>query len=123
MRRSPLRSLLRKQDFDSVFREGTSAATSLLVLYARKNGLGFDRLGLSVGRKIGTAVVRNRIRRLFREVMRILPKARAGHYDFVLIARKTAPGMTFSDCMRNIEKCLRDIVQKDEFPESPHFIG
>ena len=116
MRKSPLRSLSRKQDFESVFREGVSAATSHLVLYARTNGLGFDRLGLSVSRKIGTAVTRNRVKRLLREAMRILPVPRAGTHDFILIARKPAPDGTRDIFMHDIEKCLQEIRKKEDRP-------
>lgn len=117
MRRSPLRSLVRKQDFESVFREGVSAATPLLVLYARTNGLGDDRLGLSVSKKIGKAVTRNRIKRLLREAMRTLTAARTLHYDFILIARKPAPGGTLDDFIHDIEKCLREIgIKADTLP-------
>jgi ribonuclease P protein component len=109
-----LRSLVRKQDFESVFRDGVSVATPLLVLYARTNGLGNDRLGLSVSKKIGTAVTRNRIKRLLREAMRTLTVARTLNYDFVLIARKPAPGGTLDDFIHDIGKCLREIIIKTD---------
>ncbi|HMK49663.1 MAG TPA: ribonuclease P protein component, partial [Thermodesulfovibrionales bacterium] len=65
-----MRSLTRRRDFDFVFKEGSSAATKSLVIYARPNELDFCRLGLSVSKKIGKAVTRNRVKRLLREAMR-----------------------------------------------------
>ena len=56
-------------------------------MYAKRNGLSYNRLGITVSKKIGKAVVRNRAKRRLREVYRItLPDLKSG-YDFVLVAR------------------------------------
>jgi ribonuclease P protein component len=66
-------------------------------LYARDNELGYHRLGITVSRKVGNAVVRNRVKRLFREVFR---KLRAGipHYcDWVVNARQGCARATYRE--------------------------
>ena len=85
--------LSRSRDFDAVYRRGTSASTRYLVLHwfpRETDGDGPSRLGLAVPRSVGSAVVRNRMKRLLREAWReLLPDVPAGH-DYVLVAR---PGL------------------------------
>jgi ribonuclease P protein component len=85
--------LSRSKDFDAVYRRGRSASSRYLVLhwFAREDVPGGDpRLGLAVPRSVGTAVARNRVKRLLREAWReLLPKVPPGH-DYVLAAR---PGL------------------------------
>lgn len=85
--------LSRSRDFDDVYRRGTSASSRYLVLhwFPRENdGEGDPRLGLAVPRAVGSAVVRNRMKRQLREAWRqVLPEVPAGH-DYVVVAR---PGL------------------------------
>ena len=82
--------LSRSRDFDTVYRRGQSASTRYLVLhwFPRDEDLeGTPRLGLAVPRSVGSAVVRNRAKRLLREAWReLLETVPAGH-DYVLAAR------------------------------------
>ena len=85
--------LSRSRDFDAVYRQGRSVATRFLVLhwFPREDGEGDPRLGLSVPRAVGNAVVRNRIKRQLREVWRAqLPEVSPGQ-DYVLIVRPGLP--------------------------------
>ena len=86
--------LSRSRDFDAVYRKGRSVSTRYLVLYAfpREEGeTGPDpRLGLAVSRKVGGAVVRNRLKRRLREVFDALADTVRPGYDYVLVAR---PGL------------------------------
>jgi ribonuclease P protein component len=85
--------LSRSRDFDDVYRRGTSASTRYLVLHwfpREEDPDGEPRLGLAGPRSVGSAVGRNRVKRLHREVWRnLLPSVPAGH-DYVLVAR---PGL------------------------------
>ncbi len=85
--------LSRSGDFDRVYREGRSHGNRYLVLYAfpreRDGGEGGEglRLGLSVGRKVGGAVERNKVKRSLREAFWSLAERLPEDYDFVLLAR------------------------------------
>lgn len=62
-------------------------ANGLLVLYARPNRTGGNRVGVTVSKKIGKAVVRNRVRRRLREVYRLNEARFAPGWDIVVVAR------------------------------------
>src|SRR5437762_13147638 len=79
--------LRRPADFQAVYDRRRSAADGTLVVYARENGLPHSRAGLSVSKKFGGAVVRNRIRRLLREAYRLERDGLPAGVDLVLIPR------------------------------------
>ena len=73
--------------FKAVYDLKKSASDARLVVYAGPNGLAHPRLGLSVSRKVGGAVVRNRFKRLFREAFRLSQHELPAGVDLVLIPR------------------------------------
>jgi ribonuclease P protein component len=83
--------LTRSRDFDAVYRHGRSVSTRFLVVYwfVREDD-GSPRLGLAVPRSIGTAVVRNRLKRQLREIWRTRLGSIPSGRDYVLVAR---PGL------------------------------
>ncbi len=85
------RRLSRSGEFDRVYRDGSSHATRYLVLYSfpRKSEEEDDevRLGVSVSRKVGGAVDRNKAKRVLREAFWALSERLPARHDFVLVAR------------------------------------
>ena len=71
-------------------------ANGYLVMYARKNRLEQNRVGITVGKKLGHAVVRNRVRRRLREVYRLHEAAFLPGYDIVVVARSRCIQADFS---------------------------
>ncbi len=65
----------------------TGHSNSFLVLYAKKNRLEANRVGVTVSKKLGGAVVRNRVRRRLREVYRLNESRFAAGWDIVVVAR------------------------------------
>jgi ribonuclease P protein component len=80
--------LAHSEEFHRVRRQGRSWSHPLLVLLAVRNDLGCTRFGFLVSKRIGKAVVRNRVRRWLREAVRARLGRIAVGWDIVLIARK-----------------------------------
>ena len=86
--------LRRRGDFDAVYRRGRSWANNLLALRALPNGLEQSRFGFSVSKRVGNAVVRNRVKRRLKEILR--PLAVQPGWDLVFTARPTAAESEFA---------------------------
>lgn len=76
--------LLANSQFRAVMARRLSARDGLLVLYVLENGLGYPRLGVSIGKSCGTAVVRNRLKRLLREAFRQNQQHIPTGFDYVV---------------------------------------
>ena len=78
--------------FRRLYARGKSAANSYLVIYCRKNGGNENRIGYTVSKKLGHAVVRNRVRRRLREIYRLHETEFLPGRDLVVVARSRAVG-------------------------------
>ena len=74
--------------FKAILGRGLRAGEGMLVLYAAENNCGYARLGVSVGKSCGNAVVRNRLKRLLREVFRQSQEGIAAGFDYLIIVSK-----------------------------------
>jgi ribonuclease P protein component len=95
------------EEFRAVLKGGRPAGNSLAVLYVLRRG-GSRRLGVSVPKRLGTAVVRNRVRRLFQEAYRACGPQLSQGFDLVVIPRLGATGMTYDEILR----ALRDLLSR-----------
>lgn len=93
--------------FRRAYTKGKSAVTPTLVLYARKNGLDHNRLGLTVGTKVGKATVRNRVRRRVKESYRLREETVKRGYDLVVVARSAAAQSRFGLLDRHLASLLK----------------
>jgi ribonuclease P protein component len=101
--------LAKREDFNKVFRFGKSVANQQFVLYHfTKPEHEYFRLGVSVSKKIGNAVVRNRLRRIMKEIVRLNKDGITLTADFILIARKPIVEMDY----KQIESCLLHVLKK-----------
>ncbi len=114
MRKGLLRSLTRRRDFEVVFRQGVSSASRYLVIYARPNELNISRLGLSISKKVGKAVTRNRLKRLLREAMRKGLEGLTLNCDFVIIAKKSSVEAELDDFSQDIKRFLSKFVHEKD---------
>ena len=105
--------LTRSAEFDRVYRQGRSFANRHLAVYAfPRPAEETTRLGLSVGRKVGGAVERNKVKRLLREAFwqseDLLP---AGH-DFVVVARSDAGEFAEREGLAGVKAELDELLEK-----------
>lgn len=96
------------EDFQKAFEKGKSVANRQYVIYMLPNddqdGL---RVGLSVSKKIGKAVVRNRVKRLIREAIRSLLPEIQWKGDLIIIARKPLAELEYKDVLSTLVHCLK----------------
>ncbi|WP_044641422.1 ribonuclease P protein component [Risungbinella massiliensis] len=100
--------LRKKRDFSRVFRGGNSIANRQFVLYIKRNRSSELRLGISVSKKVGNAVTRNRVKRLVKEVVRAWIPSLQPDVDLVLIARNPTANMGYHE----IKSSIRHLFQK-----------
>ena len=90
-------SLRNNREFQMVYNEGNSKANRYLVLYYRKNDLEYNRLGISVSKKVGNSVVRHRVTRLIRESYRLNERSFRQGLDIVVVARPNAKDKSYQE--------------------------
>ena len=98
--------LRRPEDFKKIYSQRNVSRQRGVTLFAATNGLPFSRIGLSVSKKNGNAVVRNRIKRLFREAFRLNQQEIPPGMDLILVPEKDR-----TPVLRELEESLRRGVQ------------
>lgn len=99
-------TLCENKDFRTLYYRGKSQVHAGLVTYVRPNRLGYPRIGITTGKKVGCAVKRSRARRVIREGFRPL-LSRVGSYDIVFVARTLTPELKSTRLTPIIEKHLK----------------
>lgn len=82
-------SIKLNREFQRVYKRGQRRGGRFLSVYVLKNKLGANRLGITVGKKFGNSVQRNRMKRLIRENYRLIEKNLCCSYDVVVVARSS----------------------------------
>ena len=95
-------SLKKRKDFQKVYNKGKSFANKYLVMYKLSNHMESNRLGISVSKKVGNSVVRHRLTRLIRESYRLNEEQFEKGYDYVVIARPSAKGISYFDMEKSL---------------------
>jgi ribonuclease P protein component len=120
-RRGSRRRLSRSAEFDRVFREGRARGGRHLVLHAfpRADATGGPepsgpRLGVSVGRRVGGAVERNRVKRLVRESFWTLAPELPPHADYVVVARPEAAELARTRGRAGFDEALAELMFPSE---------
>ena len=92
--------------FRFVYSRGKSLVDENIVVYLTRNGKSFNRIGISVSKKVGKSVVRNRVRRLIRESYRVNRNIFKTGYDIVFVARVRASRSSYKNISASVIKLL-----------------
>jgi ribonuclease P protein component len=126
------RRLSRSAEFDRVYRHGRSAASGNLILYgfprpadsaSPADAEDGSRLGVAVGRRVGGAVVRNRVKRLLREAFWSLPESIPADHDYVIVARADARALAERDGLDGLRRELEQLMAELTAGQKPERAG
>lgn len=95
-----------EKDFRVIFNSGSNVANRKFVVYSLDKDQAHFRVGISVGKKIGNAVVRNAVKRKIRHVLMEFQDHLTRH-DFVIIARKGVEELDYHEVKKNLKHVLR----------------
>jgi len=109
--------LKRRQDFVAAARAQYAAMPGMVVQMRARGDEGPPRVGFTASRKLGNAVIRNRVKRRLREVARsrLAPQARRGH-DYVLIGRASTASRPFPDLEKDLTSALKRLHRAGHTP-------
>lgn len=101
-----------QRDFDRIIKEGRYRKNSSYVIYYKKNNLPYDRFGISVGKRIGNAVNRNKYKRKLRAIIDNYKKIYVNKKDYIIILRGIAKEKEYKE-LENEFLQLMDNIRKD----------
>jgi len=123
--------LSRSEDFARVYRSGRSVANRYLVLYyferppaaSAGDGARYPRVGFSVSKRLGSAVDRNRIKRVLREAYGLNGQSFRGNMDFVLIAREPLAELLSAEGFKAVEAKMIEVFRKASLLAPPEHLS
>ena len=101
--------LTRKRDFETAFKTGRKSVGAAFVCYVVRRESQGRKFGFAVSRKVGTAVVRNRVKRYLREFFRTHRAQIDEDALIVVVARPAAANANFDQCVRAMRRLLGDV--------------
>ncbi len=101
-------SLKKNKDFKRLYYKGKSFASSVVVVYVMKNKSNQNKIGITVSKKLGNAVKRNRVKRRLREAYRLIEESLKPGYNIVIVARSKSAFVKFEI----LKKSLLELLEK-----------
>ena len=85
------------RDFEKIIKEGKCKKNQSFIIHSKQNELEYDKYGISVSKKLGNAVFRNKYKRKLRSIIDNYKKDYVNHKDYIIILRKEAISMSFKE--------------------------
>lgn len=95
------------KDFENIIKSGFSQKNDCYIIYSKENNLNHYRFGVSVGKKIGNAVTRNKLKRQMRNIIHKHKKLYSNTKDYIIIVRKGGLGLSF----QKLEESFLDLFK------------
>ncbi len=107
IKNNTLTSIKKNEDFRKVYAKGRSVGSKILVIYRAKTPSEEKRFGFTISKKVGKAVVRNRMKRILKEICRLNSNWFKAGYDYVLIPRKSAIDKSYNDLQEELQRLVK----------------
>ncbi len=108
----PDEKIRKRPEYSSIYQHGTRIQARHFTMVVQKNELGFGRLGITVSKKVGDAVRRNRIKRLIREFFRLNKNQLVASRDIVVIGKKGMPRLSYHDVCQELAVLVSNRVNE-----------
>ncbi len=92
----------RQEDFNRIIKSGFCIKNKNYVIYYEKNSLGYDKYGISVGKKIGNAVIRNKYKRKIRSIIDEYKKISQNSMNYIIIIRKNCLLLSYQEMKESL---------------------
>ena len=96
-------------DFDRIIKKGHKKKNDIFIIYSEKNGLSYSRFGISVGKKLGNAVFRNRKKRQIRSIIDNLERDYVNNKDYIIILREKGKNLDY----QTLNQKLKSLIMKE----------
>ena len=96
-----------QRDFDRIINKNNYKKTSKIVIYSDNNDLKYDRFGISVGKKLGNAVYRNKKKRQLRNIIDEYIKENNNHKDYIIILRTEGKNSSYQELKDDFYKIMK----------------
>jgi len=107
-------SIKHNYEFRRLYNAGKSAATGHIAVYCKRSRRGVSQLGITVGTKVGKAVIRNRVRRRLREIYRLHERTIRRGFDIVVVARVKSRTATYQQLEADFLRLMDKLELKGE---------
>jgi len=97
------------RDFENIINTGICKKNQSFIVHSKKNNLSYDRFGISVSKKLGNAVFRNKYKRKIRAILDIYKKNYIKNQDYIIILRKGALNKSFDEIKNELINLLMQI--------------
>jgi len=111
-RRAFVQTIKKTKDFKATYKRGRYVADIYFAMYVAKNTMGHNRVGLSVSKRVGNAVSRNRVRRIIKESFRLSADRANQGFDIVIVARTAAGEVKKEGSFFLADKSLTVLMKK-----------
>lgn len=108
----PADKIRKRPEYLSIYQHGTRTYAQHFTIVAQKNDLGYGRLGITVSKKVGNAVCRNRVKRLIREFFRLNKTRLIASRDIVVIGKKGMPRLSYQDVCKELAVLVSNRVNE-----------
>lgn len=105
-------TLKKNFEFKRVYKYGRSIVNRYIVVYYMKNKKNYNRIGITVSKKVGNSVTRNRVRRLIKESLLQIEENLVNGYDIVIIARVMSNGVSYDTIKKSVSKTFSILFKK-----------